>query len=313
MLIRQSEAEAVGDIAHIAALRQNLIAKISRWTESEPDKLTAVPGLVLYKRPQPTVETCEFHLPGLALIVQGSKKVQLGGESYTYDESHFLLTTVDLPTINQVVKATRSRPYLSAVLRLNLQAARQLILDYDLDTMRSMSVMRAIGTGPATGKVFDAFIRMLDLLDQPQDIPILAPLIERELLYRLLTSEEGKRLRAVVSSGSQSSRIAKAVAWFKENYREPLRVKELAQSVHMGVSTFHHHFRAMTALSPLQYQKQLRLHEARRLMLLEEFDVASAAANVGYESSTQFSREYSRLFGQSASSDIKLFRISHKL
>jgi len=165
-----------------------------------------------------------------------------------------------------------------------------------------------MSTGPATPELLDAFNRLFELLSTPRDIPILGSLIQREILYRLLTSEQGARLREIVSSGSQSNLTAKAVAWLRQNYRKPLRVEELAGIVRMGVSTFHHHFRTMTSMSPLQYQKQLRLHEARRLMLTEFLDASSAALEVGYESATQFTREYSRLFGQPPMRDVRALR-----
>lgn len=180
--------------------------------------------------------------------------------------------------------------------------------DYDLERHNKTLVVRAIGTAPATKEVVSAFTRLLDLLDTPADIPFIAGMIQREILYRLLTSEEGSSLRETVSTNSRANRIAKAIAWLKENFRRPLRIEELAATVHMGVSTLHHHFQAVTALSPLQDQKQLRLHEARRLLVVESLDVGSAAMRVGYESATQFSREYSRLFGLPPRRDMQSHR-----
>jgi AraC-like DNA-binding protein len=205
---------------------------------------------------------------------------------------------VNVPVIGQVVKASPERPYLCFFLKLDLVATRQLVVDHDLPMPSRQSSGRGISTGSATLELFDAFSRLLTIADKPKDIPILAPLIHREIMYRLLTGEQGAHFREIASSGSQSHRTAQAVNWLRSNYAQPLRINELAKSVKMGVSTLHHQFRAMTSMSPLQYQKQLRLQEARKLMLTENYDAGSAALEVGYESATQFSREYRRFFGQ---------------
>ncbi len=289
-------------------MRRELARAVDRLTAVELDVSTAVPGLLLYRRTEPTFGSCSFQQAAIALIAQGSKQVSVGKDVYVYDESHFLLTSVDLPTVSRVLEASPERPYLALLLRLDLQLTRQLIADFDLETSVQSPVCRGIGTSPATREILSAFARLVELLDRPRDIPFLAGLIQRELLYRLLTTEHGVRLRQIASSGSQGNRVAKAITWLKQNYRRPLRLEELAGNVQMGVSTLHHHFRAVTAMSPLQYQKQLRLHEARRLMLIESLDVGSAAFSVGYESATQFSREYSRLFGQPPMRDVRSLR-----
>lgn len=264
---------------------------------------TAVPGLVLYRRDEPGTGMCEFHPPGLALIVQGSKQLERGKNIFTYDESRFLVTCMELPSISKVLRASVERPYLTMILHFDMQSARQLVLDYELERHNRAHPGKGISTAPTTKEVLSAFTRLLDLLDTPSDIPFLADLIQREILYRLLTSEAGSSLREAVSTNSQANRIAKAIVWLKQNYRRPLHIGELASTVHMGVSTLHHNFQEVTAMSPLQYQKQLRLHEARRLLVMESLDVGSAAMSVGYESVTQFSREYSRLFGLSPRQD----------
>lgn len=281
----------------IATMREELARRVADWTHGKRDVTTTVPGLILHRRDAPEPGVCEFHPPGLALIVQGSKQVERGRETFTYDESRFLVTCMELPSMNRVLQASAERPYLTMILHFDMQAARQLVLEYDLKRHDGISVVRGTDTAPTTKEVLSAFTRLLDLLDTPADIPFLAGLIQKEILYRLLTSEEGNSLREAVSTNSQANRIAKAIAWLKENFHRPLRIEELAATVHMGVSTLHHHFQAVTAMSPLQYQKQLRLQEARRLLIMESLDVGSAAMRVGYESTTQFSREYSRLFG----------------
>ena len=219
-----------------------------------------------------------------------------------------LITSMDLPTFVQIIKAGRDRPYLGLVLKLDHREISQLMVDGNLPPPPPQQSSRAMATGEATVPLLAAFQRLIDLLDEPKDIPILAPIIEREIFYRLLVGDQGERLRRMASVGSQSHQIARAVDWLKGNFAQPLRIDDLATKVNMSTSTFHHHFRALTAMSPLQYQKWLRLTEARRLMLAENQDAATAAFEVGYESPSQFSREYRRLFGDSPLRDIANLR-----
>jgi AraC-like DNA-binding protein len=232
----------------------------------------------------------------------------LGQETFACGPSRYLLTSVNVPVIGQVAEASPKQPYLCLFLKLDLGAARQLLIDHDLPALGKRSSARGIAAGSATPELFDAFSRLLAIADKPKDIPILGPLIQREIVYRLLTGEEGARFRQIASAGSQSHRTAQAAIWIRNNYARPLRIQELAKSVKLGVSTLHHQFRDMTSMSPLQYQKQLRLQEARRLMLTESYDAGSAALEVGYESTTQFSREYSRLFGQPPIRNVRTLR-----
>jgi AraC-like DNA-binding protein len=225
-----------------------------------------------------------------------------------YDANHFLITSVDLPTVTQVTKATPEKPYLGLVFKLDRREISQLMADSNLPLPREQQASRGMATGKVTLPLLTAFQRLIDLLDEPMDIPILAPIIQREIYYRLLVSDQGARLRQIVSVGSQSHQIARAIDWLKGNFTQSLRIDDLAAKAHMSASTFHHHFRSVTAMSPLQFQKWLRLTEARRLMLTENHDAATAAFQVGYESPSQFSREYSRLFGAPPSRDITYLR-----
>jgi AraC-like DNA-binding protein len=195
-------------------------------------------------------------------------------------------------------------------MRLDLQMARQVMADVDSQSPATPAKGAAMATGPATVELFDAVARLIRLLDKPQDLIHVGPLIQREILYRILTSSAGRRFRETIMTGTQSQRTARAIAWLRENYTQPLRIDELAALANMGVSTLHHHFRAMTAMSPLQYQKHLRLHEARRILLGEEVDAATAALRVGYESATQFNREYKRIFGAPPMRDINQHRMA---
>jgi AraC-like DNA-binding protein len=288
----------------LAALRQ----RIARWTDKEGLLVTAIPGVSLARRDAPTPPTSSLYEPSLCVVAQGVKRVLLSADTYVLDAHHFLLTAVDLPTVVQILHASREQPYLSLLVQLDPRELAQLMADSHLPPPQAQPASRGMALGEVTGPLLSACHRLLDLLAAPQDIPILAPLIQREILYRLLVGEQGARLRQIASAGSQSHQIAQAIDWLMRHYTLPLRIDDLAAQVHMSPSTFHHHFRALTAMSPLQYQKWLRLNEARRLMLTERLDAATAAFQVGYESPSQFSREYSRVFGAPPLHDITSLR-----
>jgi AraC-like DNA-binding protein len=287
---------------------ETLGKSIARWTEKGTQLMTAIPGLSLYRRDAPTQPTSSMQEPSLCVIAQGVKRVLLGDDTYVFDVHHFLITSVDLPTVVQIIQASREQPYLSLLLKLDQREMAQLMADSHLPPPRAQPSSRGMAIGEVTLPLLSACQRLLDLLAAPQDIPILAPLIQREILYRLLVGEQGARLRQIASAGSQSHQIAQAIEWLKSHYTLPLRIDDLAAHVHMSPSTFYHHFRALTAMSPLQYQKWLRLNEARRLMLTKRLEAATAAFQVGYESPSQFSREYSRLFGAPPLRDITYLR-----
>ncbi|MCL4502048.1 MAG: AraC family transcriptional regulator [Deltaproteobacteria bacterium] len=304
---RQTVKQALENHSLEAALRM-LVESIARWTGQGEQLNTAVPGLSLWRRDEPTEPTSGMYEPSICFAAQGAKRVLLGDEAYVYDARHFLITSVDLPTVWQIIAASREKPCLGLVLKLDLREISQLMVDSHLPPPRAQQSSRGMATGEVTLPLLTAFQRLLDLLAEPKDIPILAPLIQREISYRLLVGDQGARLRQMASAGSQSQQIARAIAWLKGNFTQPLRIEDLATQVNMSTSTFHHHFRALTAMSPLQYQKWLRLNEARRLMLTERLDATNAAFQVGYESPSQFSREYSRLFGAPPLRDITSLR-----
>jgi len=243
------------------------------------------------------------------VVAQGRKRVELGRNAFIYDSSRFLLTSVDLPVVSRVIEASEDVPCLALSLKLEMPMIRELLSREEIHVAEETSVSPAMATGETTVEFLDACSRLLDLLSTPQDIPFLQGLIQREIIYRILRSAEGARLRAIATLGEQSHRTAKAIAWIKTNYEKPLRVEALAEVAGMGVSTLHHHFRALTAMSPLQYQKHLRLQAARGRMLMDGLDAASAAFEVGYESASQFNREYSRFFGQPPMRDIRALRL----
>jgi AraC-like DNA-binding protein len=281
---------------------------IARLTEEGDLYTTAVPGLSLFRRDEPTEPITGMYEPSICLIAQGAKRVRLGDDTFVYDAHHYLITSVHLPTVVQIIEASREKPYLGLRLMLDLREISQLMTDSNLPPPRTQQSNRGMATGEVTVPLLTAFQRLIDLLAEQQDIPILAPVIQREITYRLLVGDQGERLRQIASAGSQSQQIARAIDWLKGNFSQPLRIDDLAAHVRMSSSTFHHHFRSMTALSPLQFQKQLRLQEARRLMLAERLDAATAAFQVGYESPSQFSREYNRLFGAPPLRDITNLR-----
>jgi AraC-like DNA-binding protein len=277
---------------------------IARWTDKGDQLVTAIPGLSLFQRNEPTQPESRMYEPRICLIAQGAKRVLLGDDTYVYGERHFLITSVNLPTVVQITKASREKPCLGLILKLDQREISQLMVDSNLPLSRPQQSSRGMATGEVTLPLLTAFQRLVDLLAEPKDIPILAPIIQREIFYRLLVGDQGARLRQIASAGSQSQQIARAIDWLKDNFTRPLRIDDLATQVNMSTSTFHHHFRTLTAMSPLQYQKWLRLNEARRLMLIENQDAATVAFQVGYESPSQFSREYGRLFGAPPLRDI---------
>ena len=281
---------------------------IARWTDKGGLIETAIPGLSLYRLDEPTPPTSIMYQPRICMVAQGAKRVLLGDDTYVYDEHHLLIASVDLPTVVQIIKASRKKPYLGLVLKLDQREISQLMVDSNLPLPRPQQSSRGMATCEVTLPLLNAFQRLMDLLAEPKDIPILAPIIQREIVYRLLVGDQGSHLRQIASAGSQSQQIARAIDWLKDNFTQPLRIDDLATQVNMSTSTFHHHFRALTAMSPLQYQKWLRLYEARRLMLTEHQDAATAAFQVGYESPSQFSREYKRLFGAPPLRDITKLR-----
>jgi AraC-like DNA-binding protein len=289
-------------------IRAGLAHRVATFVGDGEERVTSLPGLSFAKLRAPTPPASYLYDPSISMIIRGRKRVRLGGSTYVYDESRFLLTAVNLPTVTEVLEASPETPYISLLMKLDLHASRQMIADVDMREANVPVSGTAMATGPATIELFDAIKRLIDLLDQPRDLVHLGALIQREIIYRILTSPAGARFRETVFLGTKSQRTARAIAWLRENYARPLRVEDLAELVGMGVSTLHHHFRAMTAMSLLQYQKHLRLHEARRILLGENVDAVTAAMRVGYESASQFNREYRRMFGAPPIRDVTPLR-----
>ncbi len=277
--------------------QQELAGLIERFTGTDGSHATAISALSLYRSSNTTNPHHGVSIPALCLIAQGSKQVLLGSEKYQYDPAHYLLVAVELPVVSQIVEATPQTPYLGLTLRLDCALISDLMLDLDRPVPSKPGSERGLVVSRVDTALQDAVVRLTRLLATPDHISIVAPLVIREILYYLLLGEQGGRLCQIALHNSATQRIASAIDRIKSHYAEPLRIEDLAREVHMSPSGLHHHFKAVTALSPLQYQKQLRLQEARRLMLIEALDATEASYRVGYESPSQFNREYSRLFG----------------
>ncbi|MET3650843.1 AraC family transcriptional regulator [Dyella japonica] len=286
-----------------------MTARVERLASFQGLHTTAWPALTLFRADSVGAPTCAMYGPGLGLALQGAKQILLGQQSFLHEPASYMVNAVDVPVSSQVVRASNEAPCLCLTFRLDLQCIRELLPGVQLRRGASVSAS-GLSISPLDGGLLDPLLRLVRLLDAPRDLEVLGPLIERELLYRLLSGEQGALLAQIATSGSQGHQVSRAIDWLRQHYDEPLRIDDLAARVNMSASSLHHHFRAITAMSPLQYQKQLRLHEARRLLLADQCDVATAAHRVGYESPSQFSREYSRAFGAPPLRDVARLRTS---
>lgn len=267
---------------------------------------TPIPRVKLFRFSTATEPLHALHEPSICLVVQGKKRVLIGGEALDYDSGRFLAACVDVPVVGQVIEASPEAPYLC--FKLEIDRVMLGALAMELGPGDDGAPAPGVALSPTTPALLDAALRMLRLLETPRDIEVLSPLAERELLYRLLLGEYGARLRQLAHADSRLSQVNRAIGWIKRNYREAFSVEALASEARMSTSALHQHFKQVTSLSPLQYQKQMRLQEARRLIFAEAMDAASAAHEVGYESPSQFSREYRRLFGAPPVQDVARLR-----
>jgi AraC-like DNA-binding protein len=287
-------------------VRTHLAARIARWTAGSELHATAISGLSVYRHVDTGGLVSCLMEPAIAVPVQGAKRAFLGSEVYAYNSRNFLITSLELPMVLQVAEVSPASPYLSAVLRLDARVIGELMMEGKLPSPDRLPLLqRSIVLGETTVALLEAFDRLVGLLDEPELIPVLAPMMQREIFYRVLRSDAGRHLWQMASIGSQSQRIGRAIEWLKANFQEPLRIEELASRVEMSASRFHHHFRHFTSMSPLQFQKWLRLTEARRLMVTQGMDASTAAYRVGYGNPSQFSREYNRQFGAPPRRDVE--------
>src|SRR5919107_1375417 len=288
--------------------RQELVERVLRAVREDGD-VEAPGGLRLLRRSSRTPKDHGVSSPALCVIAQGSKEVLLGDECYRYDADHYLITAAALPTASRVTEASEERPYLGVVLGLDPALVGSVMVEAAHPAPREHAAVRAFDVGPLDAGLLDAVLRLLRLLDSPADeARFLRPLITREIVFRLLRGEQGGRLRHTTALGGHAHRIAGALERLRKDFDRPLRVEDVARESGMSVSGFHHHFKAVTAMSPLQFQKRMRLQAARRLMLGEDLDAGSAGRRVGYSDASQFSREYKRLFGAPPMRDAERLR-----
>lgn len=287
---------------------QQLAGLIRRHAPSNGTHQTKIPSLSLMHAAHLSEPLESVYKPSICVVAQGAKTATLAGESYRYDPSTFLVTSVELPIIGRIIEASAEIPHLS----LKLSFDTDVILDMVKETSPPVNVpaepSRGITVNGMTPALLDAIVRLVQLLDDPKDIPILAPLVIREILYRVLQSEQGAFMHQFAIVGSHSHRIAQAIQFINRQYDRPLVIEQLAKTVNLSASAFHKHFKRVTAMSPLQYQKTVRLQEARRLMLTESLQASDAAFQVGYESPSQFSREYARMYGRPPMLDMQELR-----
>ncbi|WDM20808.1 AraC family transcriptional regulator [Paenibacillus polymyxa] len=281
---------------------------IERFSNQDGVLTTAIPSLHFVRSSNTTVPIHQVHEPALCIVAQGRKVVMLAEESYHYGTFDYLVVSVDLPISGQVIQASAEAPYLCLRLNFDPHQVLDLIKESALPTSPMPDSRRGLYVSQTNSLLLDAVIRLVHLLENPQDVPVLAPLVIREILYRILQGNQGESLKQLVMTGSHSNRIAEVIKRIKQDYDKPLRIEELSKLANMSPSSLHRHFKEVTAMSPMQYQKQLRLQESRRLLLSESADAADVGFQVGYESPSQFSREYARMFGLPPISDIKRMR-----
>ncbi|MBK4785210.1 MAG: AraC family transcriptional regulator [Pantoea sp. Pent] len=284
---------------------QQLVAMIARHAQQDGRTASAIDFLSFGRSSRPTSLAHIASWAGFALMAQGQKALRMGDDVMHYGPGDLLLVTMDMPVQSCVVLATPEKPSLGVGITINEARLLRYLEHFPPQQIGSAAPERSITVHKVAPPLVDAVIRLVALLDQPQDIAALAQLIEQEIFYRLLTGPEGPRILNMALTERPGNKVARAARWLRENFHQPLKVDQLASSVGMSISSLHHHFKAVTAMTPMQYQKQLRLNEARRLMMIEKLDAGTAGYRVGYQSASQFSREYSRFYGQSPARDVR--------
>ena len=299
--------QAPYEVARMQSGQHELIECIKRSVDAD-GSLEPLPGLSLHRSSMPGEPLHSVYDPVFCVIAQGSKEVFLGSERYLYDAAHYLIVTANLPVVAHVLEAAQERPYLSLRLKLDPLLVSSVMVETGHTALPQHASVRAINVSPLGTDLLDAVVRLIRSLDSPAEARFLAPLITREIVYRLLLGEQCDRLRYIVVQNGHTHHIARAIEWFRREFDQPLPIERVAQELGMSVSSFHHHFKAVTAMSPLQFQKRLRLQEARRLMLGEHLDAASAAYRVGYDDAAHFTREYKSIFGAPPLRDVQRLR-----
>ena len=299
--------QAADDLRRVQAARAELVERIARAIRHDG---TAEPleGLRLRRASSSTELGHGTSYPSFCVVAQGSKELRLGDRRFRYDPAHYLVAGAELPIASRILEASAERPYLGLVLRLDPTLVASVMVEAGRPAPRRHIGVNAIDVSALDADLLDAVVRLVRLLDCPGDARVLAPLIKREIVYRLLTGGQGDRVRHIAAMGGDTNRIVHAIARLRKEFDRPVRIEEIARELGMSVSSFHHHFKTVTGMSPLQFQKQLRLQEARRLMLGEGLDAASAGYRVGYRDASHFTREYRRLFGAPPMRDVERLR-----
>lgn len=299
--------EAKREAQRIQSNREELVERIAQALP-EDGTLDAFPSFRLARSSKPTAPIHSMYQPAFCVVAQGRKHALLGEEVFRYDPGHYLIYTVDLPLTFQVEEASKERPYLGFRLNLEPSLVASVLVESGIEPKKADARMKAMDVRPMDANLLDAVVRLARLLDTPVEGKVLAPLIVREIIFRLLVGGQGARLSHLLAAGTDTHRISQAIGHLREHFDQPLRMDDIAHEVGMSVSGFHHHFKSVTAMSPLQFQKQIRLQEARRLMLGEDLDAATAGYRVGYEDPAYFSRDYKKLFGAPPQRDIAKLR-----
>jgi AraC-like DNA-binding protein len=302
---RSNSSDPADTSATLELLRAEVLGYFRGVPESQRDVHTAIPYLSFIRLSRPTELTRGMLEPSMCMVLQGKKRILIGREITDYGSGSFALSAIDMPVSGQVVEASAAVPYLGVKIELDPKEVAALIIEADLAVPESSAARLGAYVEESDPDLQDAFLRLVRLLRKPKDLAVLSGLVKQEILYRLLTAPGGDVLHTTLLSHYKEKAIAEAIHWIKKNYSRPMKIEKLAKAVNLSVSTLHHRFKALTTMSPLQYQKQLRLTQARKLLLGGNIEAATAAFNVGYESPSQFSREYRRFFGASPLQDGK--------
>jgi len=295
------------DARVIEAYKYELVERIARAI-TEDGTVEPFKDVYLRRFSSPNEPLLSLSAPTFNVIAQGSKETQLGEEHYRYDPYHYCIGTVELPLVTQIVEATRERPYLSVGVELDPILVGSVMSESGQTPLSEPTDVKAFNVSPLDADLLDAVVRLVRLIENSVEAPVLVPLVKREIVYRLLTGEQGERLRHVAILSGYTPPIAKVIERLHRDFDQPIRVHNIASELGMSVSGFHHHFKAVTAMSPLQFQKRLRLQEARRLMLGDGLDAARAASRVGYHNASHFNRDYKSLFGLPPMRDVERLR-----
>jgi AraC-like DNA-binding protein len=295
------------DAQVVEAYKNELVERIARVI-TEDGTVEPFKDVYLRRFSSPNEPLLSLSAPTFSVIAQGSKEAQLGTEHYRYDPYHYCIGTVELPLVTQIVEASRERPYLSVGLELDPILVGSVMSESGQTPRSEPTDVKAFNVSPLDADLLDAMVRLVRLIENPVEAPVLVPLVKREIVYRLLMGEQGERLRHIAILSGYTPPIAKVIERLHRDFDQPIRIDNIAREAGMSVSGFHHHFKAVTAMSPLQFQKRLRLQEARRLMLGDGLDAASAASRVGYHNAAHFNREYKSLFGLPPMRDMERIR-----